>query len=179
MKQVLMILMIFALVATVTAGSRYKKVKLHPGDELNLGYGVTLLTPSSAHMHLSLRPISKSLGVGVRLTVGTEIGRLIRFSNYSLSADLLLTDPGDSWWYLMLGWRHNASYLSAYTDRQRPVTYYTGPTVGASLDLWLPRWLPRDRITLSGSWWFSKITSALMNPPAPKRMIVTLTYYFI
>ncbi|MFH1111925.1 MAG: hypothetical protein V1712_02540 [Patescibacteria group bacterium] len=175
----LLLVLIALCISAVSAGGRKsKKTAWQPGDEIRMGYGFYYETPGAYGMHLKAGGVNTNIGLGVMLSPGVEIGKVVRFENYSLSGDLLISLDKEFETYLTLGWRHTAEYTSAY-GRNQPISWFNGPTVGVGYDLWQPKWLPYDRITINAQWWFFKTVSALQNMPAPRRLVISLTYYFI
>lgn len=154
-----------------------KKVTLKPGEELNVGLGVTsLLAGGGTHLHMNFRPMGEV--VGANISFGTEIRHLVQFQTYSLAFEgiVKLTDAGD--WYLISGYRWAAVYTNAHSNNM-PITYFGGVTAGVGGDIWRSGWTPYDRVAVTAQWWFSKTASMWhIQPPAPK-IIITLTYFVI
>ncbi|MFA4937105.1 MAG: hypothetical protein WC575_02345 [Patescibacteria group bacterium] len=178
MKKSIVILLLLTLCFSISeAGRNRKKSNFQNDDVVHMGYGFYYENPDAYGMSLRVIGLSKNAGLGIILSPGVEIGKLVQFANYSLSGDLMIALNKEFDTYLTLGWRHSAQYLSAHS--RGAVSWFNGPTVGVGYDLWQPHWLPKDRITINAHYWFSKTVSALMHEPAPRKIVISITYYFI
>ena len=181
MKKMALVGLMIISAATVLASGRDRDYKTyvhsHSGDTLNWGIGLTSLFSGGTHASMDFRLMHKT--VGLKLSLGAELERIVGFQTYSLAWDAMVEVVPN--WHLLGGYRWAAVYSSAtpYPYQNMPLTYFGGWTAGASGDVWRPNWLPNDRMTVTGSYWFSKTNSAWQIPPAAPKLVFTLTYFFI